>query len=361
MATNRLLHIDVWRFIAIAMVLIYHVGVFSHPWYQDVVPGIVWRLKLLGPLGVQIFFCISGFVICRGMMSEKERTGSVGISAFYVRRAYRILPALAVYILCVAFFSAIGVFDVPWSSLALASTFLCNIAMHMCGWELGHTWSLAYEEQFYLLFPLFFISADLALRRQRILIAGLVLTGILFAARLVDFPKVGEYLGHFLFMLAGCMCALYWKELEPKMQALSTPMWAASVVLLAATCLFSLPEPVKQFVLPVLLPMLICIAVFGTPMQHRHVRPLFSNPLLTHLGRISYGIYLWQQLATADYGFNSPLYALALVAAALVLSHYSFVYFETPLIRRGAEASSRATVAAKLPFVDPKSGAASQR
>ncbi|WP_292044103.1 acyltransferase family protein [Massilia sp. UBA6681] len=337
METNRINHIDVWRFIAISMVIICHIVAFSHPWYSEVAPGIIWRLKLFGTVGVQVFFCISGFVICRGMVRESLSTGRVNISAFYLRRAYRILPPLAVYILCIALLSAAGFFDLPLSSFVRASAFLCNFDVKSCGWELGHTWSLAFEEQFYLLFPLFFIASHLVEHRQRILSATLLLVGIMLAARLWGIPEIGDYIAFFIFMLAGCVCALYWEWLEPRLQALPFSVWLATVLLVLASSLFIFPEPAEQFMRPVLMPMLICVAVFGTPTRRPTIRRLFSDPHFAYLGRISYGIYLWQQLATADYGFSSPLYGLLLVIAAVVLSHYSFVHFEMPLIRRGSE------------------------
>jgi peptidoglycan/LPS O-acetylase OafA/YrhL len=89
---DRIEHIDVWRFLAIALVIFSHIIKFSHPWYKETLPSLVWRAEPLRALGVKLFFCISGFVICRGMLKENIKNGTVNMRAFYVRRACRIFP-----------------------------------------------------------------------------------------------------------------------------------------------------------------------------------------------------------------------------------------------------------------------------
>lgn len=156
---GRIQHIDVWRFIAIALVLVSHLVRFVDPLYQNAVPEIISAVRRSGLIGVQIFFCISGFVICRGMMREFQESGRVSMRGFYIRRAYRILPALTAYILSVAVLVSLGVFDLTVFQFMKAGAFLCNFPEFgpSCSWALGHTWSLAYEEQFYLVFPLLFV------------------------------------------------------------------------------------------------------------------------------------------------------------------------------------------------------------
>jgi peptidoglycan/LPS O-acetylase OafA/YrhL len=300
-------------------------------------PGVVWRLSAMGTTGVQIFFCISGYVICSGMMRESKKFGSVSLRGFYRRRAYRILPPLFVYILTVAALTSLGVFKVPAIQFAQASAFLCNIKpLGICGWTLGHTWSLAYEEQFYLVFPVIFSA--LALMKHQSRLGGIILAlgaGCLIAY-FASAPFTSTYLGHFLCMLSGCGCAMYWAQIEPFLKKLPMMGWALAVVLIPSLSLF-VPPPAIQFGLyPIVMPMLICIAVLGTPIQRPAVRRIFTNPKLVYLGQISYSVYLWQQLATADYGFSSPLPALIMVLGVLVLAHFSYQYFELPMIKYGS-------------------------
>lgn len=343
MNRSRVQHIDVWRCIAIGLVLTSHVLVFSHPWYKTVLGGIAWRLEILGLLGVKIFFCISGYVICRGMVKEASATGSVDMPAFYRRRAYRILPPLFAYIAVVGLLTAIGVLDISPAQFARAAAFLCNIsAIGPCGWALGHTWSLAYEEQFYLLFPLLFSALAFAAHRRRILfVIGMLATGCVVTC-VAGMVIVNAGLSYVRCMLSGCACALYWDKLQPMLNRLPVTIWCAAVFCIPCSAYFAPPAVVSQIVVPLLMPIAICVAVFGTPAHHPAIRKLFGRSDLAYIGRISYGIYLWQQLATANYGFTSPAPTLALLAAACVLAHYSYKYFELPLIKRGALPSARA-------------------
>ena len=342
MNNGRIHHIDVWRFVAISMVIVCHIVGNSHPWYWDTLPGIVWRLKPLGTVGVQIFFCISGFVICRGLIREAEISFSVNMAAFYRRRAYRLLPPLAAYMIGVMVLVSIGVFDVALSQFLQAAAFLCNLhSLGKCGWVLGHTWSLAYEEQFYLVFPLLFVLLNLTSNRSRLLKIGAGLLALGLISGLSGNFAVWTYIGHFLCMFIGCACALYWDKVGPTLQNFPLPVWLTSVMLIPGLSMFAMPTVVQEMLYPIVLPPLICVAVFGTPNRGLIAKYFFANPVLAYLGRISYGIYLLQQLATWDYGFASPLPTYVLVVATVVVAHYSYKYFELPLIKRGSAGSSQ--------------------
>ncbi|HBI71111.1 MAG TPA: hypothetical protein DDZ22_19480 [Massilia sp.] len=343
MDKGRIQHIDVWRFIAITMVVVSHLVRFLDPWYQHAFPDILSAIRKSGPLGVQLFFCISGYVICRGMMREAAASGTVSMRGFYIRRAYRILPPLAVYLLCIAVLNHFGVFDLGIVQFLKVAAFLCNFRElgPSCPWEIGHTWSLAYEEQFYLIFPLLFLvgryvrTANAALKTA-VLAAPLVVLALVWKN-----SAITTYLGFMLFMLAGCLFALYWEKLGPLLARLPLLGWLAIVLLVLAIGL--LPQPLAlRRLLAFVLPVLICIIVFGTPVHRAGIRSLFTNGRLAHVGRISYGIYLWQQLATANHGFSSPfMMALALSVLTVVLAHYSYRFFELPLIKRGNARAAR--------------------
>lgn len=134
-----------------------------------------------GSLGVDVFFVLSGFLITSLLLAEREATGSVSLRRFYARRALRLLPALFAMLICFLIATLIslsvqGNLDMahlrrPLLGVAAALTYTANFAgaagFHPAG--LGHLWSLAEEEQFYLLWPpLLFVllraRKDLALR-----------------------------------------------------------------------------------------------------------------------------------------------------------------------------------------------------
>ena len=98
-------------------------------------------------LGVRIFFIISGYLITTLLLKEYDRTSTIGLREFYVRRAYRILPAAIVFMVPVF---VIFWHQLRWYHMAAAALYLANFDFSH-PWFLGHLWSLSVEEQFYFL------------------------------------------------------------------------------------------------------------------------------------------------------------------------------------------------------------------
>jgi peptidoglycan/LPS O-acetylase OafA/YrhL len=107
-----------------------------------------------GGLGVFLFFVISGYLITTLLLRERDKTGAISLKSFYLRRGFRILPPLYVYILFIALLGMSG--HLPGfngTELATALTFTRNYSPHVSLWAFEHLWSLCIEEQFYLLWP----------------------------------------------------------------------------------------------------------------------------------------------------------------------------------------------------------------
>src|SRR3984885_11796394 len=100
-------------------------------------------------LGVRIFFVISGYLITTLLLQEQARTSTIRLREFYVRRAYRILPAAMFFMLPVF---VIFRHELRWYHAAAAAFYLTNFD-YAHPWFLGHLWSLSVEEQFYFLWP----------------------------------------------------------------------------------------------------------------------------------------------------------------------------------------------------------------
>lgn len=146
---KRLASLDGWRAVSIMLVLVQH----SYPQ-----PGwpIQWQpLGSVGGVGVRFFFVISGFLITWLMLREQEKSGTVSLKAFYVRRALRILPVYFVFVSCAALVQWSGSLDLPWPQWARSLTFTVNFGGARP--PLGHLWTLGVEEQFYLLWPVIFV------------------------------------------------------------------------------------------------------------------------------------------------------------------------------------------------------------
>lgn len=118
--------------------------------------------------GVDVFFVISGFLITSLLLKEKETTGTISLRRFYVRRAYRILPAS---------YAVTAVIALLWHNRVQLRDVLCSLLYVQnfnpsVSWSLGHMWSLSVEEQFYLLWP--FLLNRFFRHRYGIVIAAIV-------------------------------------------------------------------------------------------------------------------------------------------------------------------------------------------
>lgn len=296
-AVKRIDALDGLRAISVLVVIVSHLGLHSSIKLNYSGSFLDHPLFLASQWAVYCFFVISGFVITRGLIAEHERSGQISIAGFFIRRAFRILPPLALYLATLKALTMGGLIAVPDRDLAVAAAFACNL--HDVGivcdnWFLGHMWSLSFEEQFYLVFPFVFAFAIKGGLRGR-LCAGLGLLGVMVATRLVAgeiyFPLRG-----FVIIGLGVIAAFHEASIR---QALA---W------------FRLPDGFSAGL---------------------------SWPPLVAIGQMSYGLYLWQQLACyplpgAGYGF----YAVTL-AACFAGCWLSFRFLERPLTRLGARLSKR--------------------
>jgi peptidoglycan/LPS O-acetylase OafA/YrhL len=204
----RLAYIDGWRVIAITLVLLDHlsmnrtIGAF----YEASPFGV---LSQYGETGVYLFFFISGYVVSLTCLREVATTGGFSTPAFYARRFFRIVPPLMLYLAACLALGAARLIDFGPENFLSAALYLCNTTAPLvsCGWYVGHTWSLAFEEQFYWLFPLVFAWAQLG-RRPRPLLLGLAALFALapFVFTIWWIGKIGCVIAYVLFF-AGYVAA----------------------------------------------------------------------------------------------------------------------------------------------------------
>ena len=339
---TRIDYIDVWRFLSIVMVIQSHVIVYSGLKIILLAPYLD-QLDRLGELGVLIFFVISGFVICSGLVAEKNNTGTICLPAFYVRRFYRIIPPLWLYLSCLLLLDTVGVIKISPQQALTSASFLCNMPFpEGCSWFAGHTWTLAYEEQFYLLFPLLILFVPLINNSLRFgfaigsLIIGSVLlirTGHLF---------MGEYFMYFIFLLTGCCSALLPANIMNRIRQMPVATWLIIIALLL-TGIAYLPMGIEKQVKAICYPVLILLMVLGTPTQIKWIAVIFKNRQLCYLGKISYTVYLWQELVTGNYlGGLTFVY----IAVVFVFAMVSYRYIELPFQKTATSMSNNLKAAA---------------
>jgi peptidoglycan/LPS O-acetylase OafA/YrhL len=301
---HRIPSLDGIRAVSILMVLYGHLtGTRGFPNRMDSDWGNV--LGDVAHLGVLVFFVISGFLITSLLMSEREKTGTISLGKFYLRRVLRIFPAFYALILALGVASWLGWIDLSGQDFAYALTYTVNYYPNH-PWQIGHLWSLSIEEQFYLLWP----ATLLVLRRRRALIVAMlaILAGPAVRAAIrewmfhVDpstplggmaiFPAMCDYLA------TGCALALLrpWLLQQNWYLRLTGSRWLALAVPLALlinreagyTLVELLFSPVMN----------ICIALL-VESSTRHTRSLAGRFLnwkpVAFLGVLSYSLYLWQQ------------------------------------------------------------------
>jgi peptidoglycan/LPS O-acetylase OafA/YrhL len=142
--------LDGWRAVAIILVLMFHGLLHVNPNGNGHLQKLIDLSGRTGALGVLVFFCISGYLITQRLVAESRGTGIFSARNFYIKRVFRILPPLALYLLCIGALALLGVIHlVPrdWSAV-------CFLANYLQGsWHTTHFWSLSVEEHFYLFWP----------------------------------------------------------------------------------------------------------------------------------------------------------------------------------------------------------------
>jgi peptidoglycan/LPS O-acetylase OafA/YrhL len=336
--------LDGWRAVAIALVLYCHLvfnrGIGPDPQY---VGGMI-RFGC-GQLGVAIFFGLSGLLITTRLLGEWDARGAAVLRPFYLRRFFRIIPAAYLYLLVAALLAALGAIPFEWQGLASAALFITNYNGYRA-MPVGFFWSLAIEEHFYLLYPGF-----LRLLGPRRRLAGTLLAAALVVAwRLIE---AGE---HFVRLnperlwqhtdcrldglLAGAAMAMLLRD--PARRAILQRWLRAPVlwVLLSVLALTALPlytEETNETLRTLCIPLVLARTIL-------YPRSLLSRllelPPLAWIGKVSYGLYLWNRLLFElqpwrwhpANAYLDTFLNLALLLAVVSLSYY---LIERPLLGVG--------------------------
>ncbi|MBT1064840.1 acyltransferase [Bowmanella sp. Y26] len=328
--------IDGLRAIAVIPVLFFHAGF-------DGFQG--------GFIGVDIFFVLSGYLISSIIQADLQQN-KFSILTFYERRARRILPALF-FMLLVSGFLAYSLIDadafanLAQSSLAVLG-FVSNLYFYL---ESGyfapsseellllHTWSLAVEEQFYVVFPLLLALIWKYSRTQRMgIIIALILLSLVYSIYLgiIGQKDANFYLpfGRSWELLAGALVALSGITAERFRRWQQELMSLLALLVLFGCIIFydsNLPWPSLPAVLPVSATLILLL--FCTPCTF--IGKLLCHPLMVGVGLISYSLYLW----------HNPLFAIArikslqipsqetyilLILLSVLLAYLSWRYVEAP-------------------------------
>jgi peptidoglycan/LPS O-acetylase OafA/YrhL len=344
--------LDGLRAVAVMAVVAYHL---------EELPG--------GFFGVDVFFVISGFLITRLLLSERERNGGIALGSFWIRRFKRLVPALFVVLVAVALGSRLWL--PAWRLGEIRLDALAGIG-YVANWRfvlsgqsyfssglapspLRHTWSLAIEEQFYVLWPLVVVLvAKLTkdhLRRGVGIVAAVAMVisaGWMAAAASIGMDLSRIYYGtdtRVFALFGGALLGTWW---DPASQAGRTRAdrrrWAArwsvagTVAMVPVLAFFlwgSNAEAVMYQGAFQVLALCAVVLVSGVATGRGPLDALLAHPVLVWVGRRSYGIYLWSwpaQVFLSEYwGLEAMALNAAVLTVSIALAALSFWLVEEPI------------------------------
>ncbi|HEY7467250.1 MAG TPA: acyltransferase family protein [Dehalococcoidia bacterium] len=343
--SNYLPGLDGLRALAVLAVLAYH----ARPAW---LPG--------GFLGVEVFFVISGFIITRSLLQEWRDAGRISVGAFWLRRGRRLLPALFLLLLAVMTYAAL--FE-PDAVAALRSDVLAALA-YVTNWRLifagqsyfdsfekpsmlRHLWSLAVEEQFYVVWPIF-LAACLPILKKNMTLILIVAGAIAAAVAMALLYEPGKDASRVYYgtdtrasgLLLGAALAVVVSERDLAARNARLVIAVAGIAGLAGLAFAaSTLQETSTFLYRggfFAVGLLSCAAILALVRPGRVSRIVGCAPL-RWLGVRSYGIYLWHwPVFLVTWPDQASIFIVAAqVAAAVLIAAISYQYLEKP-VREGA-------------------------
>ncbi len=322
--------LDGVRAFCVLLVMFNHVHAAVPPW-------------IVGWLGVDVFFVLSGFLITTLLLRERNRTDRVSLTGFYIRRIFRIIPVYLFTVLL--YFVAVHATHDPVktaqfnTALPWLLSFMQEYRPHTAGNVLGHAWTLAIEEKFYVFWPLLLIFLYPFRSRALALLAAIFLT------ILVGFPHTFARSYDGLLIGAVLAIALEAPTRWPLVKRLpAVPDWA--LCLLLATTYF-LTDYYPRCVL--LFSGAVALLIASLVLRTGTLRSLLEKPVFVFVGKRSYAIYLIHVLAIDSVEKLSarflPPNAILLVGIAYLVSiagaSLIYVAIERPFMSFGRHLSKR--------------------
>lgn len=345
------------RAIAIILVLLFHAGV-------DAVPG--------GFVGVDVFFVISGFLITGLIYREIQATGRLSLVNFYARRARRLLPATVLVLVTTA---ALTWLFLPITQRSVFGTDIAAAALYVVNWVLAarsvdylaegviaspvqHFWSLAVEEQYYIIWPLAVLALLHLARRTRIhtrvaLLIGivvLIVPSFIWSVLLTeDSPERAYFVTttRLWELGVGAAVALALPLAERLHRGASTVLATSGLALIigsGALLTSDVAWPGWHAAVPVAGAALVIIG--GSAGHETPVSRLLSVRPMVWTGSISYSLYLWHWpllvAAGAYFGEMTTLQGICIALAAFIPAALSLKYIENP-VRHSTQLASSPT------------------
>lgn len=331
-----------WRGVAVLLVIIGHLK-FGFPKQST---EYFWMDNLIyANFGVRIFFVLRGFLITTLLVKEKLKFGKINLRNFYIRRILRIVPVLWLYLITVAIISKIFHLDLNYHHFLGPLFYLTNFNIFQGTWLFAHTWSLAVEEQYYLLWPVLF---------QRIknlmywVICILLLTPLIVSITYLK-PNLSNYLLHPFFshgaaIFTGSLLSLVWCQnfynikIEKYLRnsvffVLLVVAWAISILVHNGK-MGKILLPGGDLILNIIVSYLITFSILKST---GHISKFLNSSVINKIGILSYSIYIWQQLFIIPYdeysSWSKYLFFPQNIILVFLVSFISYNFFEKPFLQ----------------------------
>jgi peptidoglycan/LPS O-acetylase OafA/YrhL len=305
----------------------------------------MWN-PLHGAVGVTIFFVISGYLITTLLIREEKRSGHARIKAFYIRRAFRILPLY--YVTLLAYIVLIGVMHLQagassvWQSLPWYLSYQNDLAPNAAG-IFGQSWSLAIEEKYYLLWPLVFVVPALLRRRLGVAAALAALTA------LAALDHRTSYFAIYTPILLGCLIAVVMENPRLHRYARLLANTPVALALIAAAAVWDVTRENGSDV-HIVFSLLVALLFPAVLIGPRWLSAVLGNPVMVYIGKRSYAVYLIHRIAkgvvdrVVKPGSTSVphelLHFALIVVLSLIAAEILYRLVEHPLIEVGRRLSS---------------------
>lgn len=324
-----------WRAIAISLVLAAH----SVPMLLNSGTRFGYLSAQLfshGGIGVDIFFAISGYLICSLLLQEKDKTGQIDLFGFYTKRSFRILPPLFFYLSVIALLKIGSVLPMVSAGELISSAFFVRNYFGWGSWYTGHFWSLAVEEHFYLFVPVMLASLRWKTGLQTAL--GIVVCCALirlFEANVTDLKVEFRTEARLDAIMYGVIAALLVFRFKPAIEKHLTGRVVIGAVLASVFVCYLFPYmPIRRTAIAMMSPWII---VFTALHSENIISKILELRPIQWIGKLSYSIYIWQSLFLVPEDRSMPFLQSFPFAffAIFVCSSISYYLIEKPSIRAG--------------------------
>lgn len=318
---QRFPSLDGLRAAAILLVILQHLS--SGHTYRSL--DVLWRFEI-GDLGVRIFFVISGFLITSLMRKEFLKSGRVNLRNFYMRRVLRIFPAYYFFLAVLAIAALLGNQALSISDFWPPVLYLANYLPTQR--VVAHTWSLAVEEQFYLLWPVLVVLAGW--RRAAfvallfLICAPLLRTWVTLSTETPDtFWGMFQHAGDTIAW--GCLYALVREGKKiPRFSPYTYAVVGGAASLLLGVMATMHAWPLFWNSVGIVITNVVVVVVLHCALEAPQVAQhrLLNLRWVMWIGTLSYSLYLWQQVFIyVGFKLGAPMNVVAIVLSALA-SHY---------------------------------------